>query len=42
MLRQLVTGWHRKLHRFGFLLYYIEYGLARLGVEQTLTALDPA
>ncbi len=28
------TGWHRKLHIFQYPLYYIEYGLARLGAVQ--------
>jgi oligoendopeptidase F len=31
---ELVTGWHRKLHIFRAPLYYIEYGLARLGAVQ--------
>lgn len=31
---ELVTGWQRKLHIFRVPLYYIEYGLARLGAVQ--------
>ena len=31
---ELVTGWHRKLHIFRVPLYYVEYGLARLGAVQ--------
>ena len=42
MLRQQVTGRRRKPRLFRVPLYYSKYGLARLGVEQTLTALDPA
>ena len=28
------TGWHRKIHIFGYPFYYIEYGLAQLGAVQ--------
>jgi oligoendopeptidase F len=37
------TGWHRKLHIFQYPLYYIEYGLARLGAVQIWrnSLLDP-
>jgi oligoendopeptidase F len=31
---ELVTGWQRKLHIYRVPLYYIEYGLARLGAVQ--------
>lgn len=30
----VATGWHRKLHIFGYPLYYIEYGVAQLGAVQ--------
>ncbi len=29
-----VTGWHRKLHIFGYPFYYIEYGMAQVGAMQ--------
>ncbi|NJM07141.1 M3 family oligoendopeptidase [Candidatus Gracilibacteria bacterium] len=29
-----VTGWHRKLHLYGYPFYYVEYGLAQLGAVQ--------
>jgi oligoendopeptidase F len=29
-----VTGWHRKVHIYGYPFYYIEYGLAQLGALQ--------
>jgi oligoendopeptidase F len=29
--REMVTGWHRKLHLYHEPFYYIEYGLAQLG-----------
>ncbi|HEX5504764.1 MAG TPA: M3 family oligoendopeptidase [Thermomicrobiales bacterium] len=29
-----VTGWHRKVHLYGYPFYYVEYGLAQLGALQ--------
>jgi len=31
---EMKTGWHRKLHIHRNPLYYVEYGLARLGAVQ--------
>ncbi len=28
------TGWHRKVHIYGYPFYYIEYGMAQLGAVQ--------
>lgn len=30
----MATGWHRKVHIYGYPFYYIEYGLAQLGAVQ--------
>jgi oligoendopeptidase F len=31
---EMETGWHRKVHIYGYPFYYIEYGLAQLGAAQ--------
>ena len=32
------TGWHRKVHIYGYPFYYVEYGLAQLGALQVWRA----
>lgn len=40
----MATGWHRKVHLYGYPFYYIEYGLALLGAVQVWSRAlqDPA